>query len=105
MSKKCTPRKFPTHQKVVILKRHLLDKVPISDVCEEQTLQPSVFYKWQKDLFDNACEILDIKGRKRGADSQQKRLKELEKKLDQKNEVIAELMQEHIQLKKEFGEI
>ena len=105
MSKNCTRRKFPGHQKAGILKRHFLDKVPVPDLCEEQTLQPTLFYKWQKDLFDNAGEILDLKGRKRGLDSQQKKFKELEKRLEQKNEVIAELMQEHIQLKKVLGGI
>ena len=34
--------------KVAILKRHLLDKVPASDLCEEYGLQPTVFYRWQK---------------------------------------------------------
>jgi len=105
MSKSSSRRKFPSHQKVGILKRHFVDKVPVSDLCEQETLQPSLFYKWQKDLFDNASEILDLKGRKRSADSQQQQVRDLERKLEQKNEVIAELMQEHIKLKKECGEI
>jgi transposase len=40
-------------EKVAILKRHLLEKVPISQLWEENGLQPTVFYRWQKELFEN----------------------------------------------------
>ncbi len=33
-------------EKVAILRRHLLDKVPVSDLCEEHGLQPTVFYRY-----------------------------------------------------------
>jgi transposase len=36
---------FTTEQKVAILKRHMVDKVPVSDLCNEENLQPSVFYQ------------------------------------------------------------
>jgi transposase-like protein len=39
-------RHFTTEQKVAILKRHMIDKVPVSDLCNEFGLQPSVFYQW-----------------------------------------------------------
>jgi transposase-like protein len=39
-------RKYTTEQKVAILRRHLVDKVPISQLCEEYKLQPSVLYQW-----------------------------------------------------------
>lgn len=105
MSQKPIRRNFSIHEKVILLKRHLVDKIPVSNLCEQENIQPSIFYKWQKDLFDNASEILDLKARKRGADSQQRRFKDLQNKIEKKNEVIAELMGEHIKLKKEFGEI
>jgi len=46
-------RHFTTEQKVALLKRHLIDKVPVSDLCNEEELQPSVFYQWQRQLFEN----------------------------------------------------
>jgi transposase len=42
-------------EKVVILRRHLLDKVPVSDLCEEHGPQPTVFYRWQKEFFENGA--------------------------------------------------
>ena len=44
-------RSFTATQKTAILRRHLVDKIPISQVCEEEGIQPSLFYYWQKQLF------------------------------------------------------
>ena len=52
MSKK-KRRSYSANEKAVILRRHLADKVPVSELCEEYKLQPSVFYNWQRQLFDN----------------------------------------------------
>ena len=46
-------------EKAAILKRHYVDKVPISTLCDELGLQPSVFYHWQRDLFERAPQVLD----------------------------------------------
>ena len=42
-------------QKVAILRRHLLEQVPVSQLCEEYTIDPSQFYRWQKALFENGA--------------------------------------------------
>jgi transposase len=44
---------YTAKEKVAILRRHLLDQVPVSDLCEENGLQPTVFYRWQKEFFEN----------------------------------------------------
>ena len=50
-----TPRRhFSTGQKATILKRYLVDKVPISDLCDEFGIKPNQIYAWQKILFDHA---------------------------------------------------
>ena len=46
---------YTGEEKVAILRRHLLDKVPVSDLCDELGLQPTVFYRWQKEFFENAA--------------------------------------------------
>ena len=40
---------YAPEEKVAILRRHLLEKEPISKLCDEVGLQPTVFYRWQKD--------------------------------------------------------
>ena len=89
-------------QKVAILRRHLLEKEPISKLCDESGLQPTQFYRWQKEFFENGAAAFE---RKAGANHQagQERLAYLEKKLQTKDEVLAELMAEHVALKKSLG--
>ncbi len=97
-------KNYTPEEKVAILKRHLVDKVPVSDLCDELGLNPTVFYGWQKQLFENGAAAFE-KTRRRQADRRDQRIEKLEAKLAQKNEVLAELMQEHVQLKKELGEL
>src|SRR5579872_438974 len=92
---------YTAEEKVAILRRHLLDKVPVSDLCEELALQPTVFYRWQKEFFENGAAAFQTPERpRRQAEEKQKRIEFLEKKVQTKDEVLAELMAEHIALKK-----
>ncbi len=95
---------YTSQEKVVILKRHLIDRVPISDLCDEYHLQPTVFYRWQKDFFENGAVALE-KSSSRLKKAEQRRIQQLEAKIQTKNEVLSELMEEHIQLKKDLGEL
>ena len=99
-------RHFTGTEKVAILKRHLLDKVPISNLCDELQLYPNQVYAWLKEFFENGHTAFD-NGRKTKAveDAQQKKIEQLEAKLTRKNEVMAELMEAHTVLKKELGEL
>jgi transposase len=99
-------RHFSGAEKVAILKRHLLDKVPVSDLCDELQLYPNQVYAWLKEFFENGHAAFD-NGRKTKAveDAQHKKIEQLEAKLARKNEVMAELMEAHTLLKKELGEI
>ena len=97
-----TPRRhFTPHEKVAILKRHLLEKVPVSDLCDELGIAPNLFYRWQKEFFENGHVAFD-NGRKAKAaeDAKDKKIEQLQAKLQRKNEVLGELMEEHVQLKK-----
>jgi transposase-like protein len=97
-------KNYTPEEKVAILKRHLVEKVPVSDLCDELGLNPTVFYGWQKLFFENGAVALQ-KTRSRQVDRRDQKIERLEAKLAQKNEVLAELMQEHVQLKKELGEL
>ncbi len=98
-------RHFSGPEKVAALKRHLVDKVPVSDLCDELGIAPNLFYRWQKEFFENGHTAFD-NGRKAKAveDAKDKKIEQLEAKLQRKNEVLGELMEEHVQLKKELGE-
>jgi len=95
---------YTGEEKVAILRRHLLDKVPVSDLCDELGLQPTVFYRWQKEFFENGAAAFSGKSRP-DHQAEQQRIEFLEKKIQSKDEVLAELMAEHIALKKSLGEL
>jgi transposase len=99
------PRKhYTAEEKVAILRRHLLEQEPVSKLCDELGLQATVFYRWQKEFFENGAAAFQAQGR---ADhpAEQERIEYLEKKIQRKDEVLAELMAEHIALKKDLGEL
>ena len=97
-------RNFLGEEKMVVLRRHLVDKVAVSDVCDEAGIHPTLFYRWQKELFEYGAAAFG----RRGDDGQNRRLEEkvaaLRKRLTDKDEVIAEIMESHVRLKKSLGE-
>ncbi len=99
-------RHFADHEKVAILKRHLVDKVPVSDLCDELDLYPNQFYDWLKKFFENG-HLAFANGRKSRAseDAKDRKIEQLQDKLQRRDSVLAELMEEHTLLKKELGEL
>ena len=96
---------YTPEEKVLILKRHLTEGVAVSALCDEYNLQPKVFYDWQKQLFENAASAFIRGGTHGSSRKDQKRIQQLEQKLQKKNEVVSELMEEHVKLKKELGDL
>jgi len=99
-----TRRKFSPQEKVAILRRHLLEKVPVSDLCDELHLAPNLFYRWQKEFFENGAAAFE-----RDNNTQTRHLKDrveaLQTKLAHKDEVIAEIMESHVALRKTLGQV
>ena len=81
-----------------------MDKVPVSDLCEETGLRPTVFYRWQKEFFENgAAAFQSQECPHRQVEEKQKRIEFLEKKVQTKDEVPAELMAAHRVRKTSWG--
>jgi transposase len=99
-------KRYTAAEKVAILKRHLLEKVAVSELCEEKGIKPTVFYRWQKEFFEKGAAAFESQERPaRQVAEKQKRIEYLEKKVQTKDEVLAELMAEHVALKKNLGEL
>ena len=106
-------RRHPVDEKVAMWRRHLADKVPVSDLCDEHNVQPSVFYGWQRQVVGNLGAALEAGGKK--SDS---RTAELERQVEElkaqlakkdaviakKDAVIADVSEEYVALKKQLGE-
>ena len=103
-----TRRQFTVEQKVALLRRHLVDKTPVSEICNEEGLQPSLLYQWLRQVHDNlggalvaAAPAPEPSKRER---EQATKIAYLEARLAKKDGVIAEISAEYVQLKKELGE-
>jgi transposase-like protein len=96
-------RRFEAVEKVKIIREHLLEGKPLSEVCEKYGIAPTQFYQWQKMLFENGAAVFEPKKVSREYELETK-VKKLEKKLVKKDEVIGELVEHNISLKKSLGE-
>ncbi len=100
-------RQFTPEDKATILRRHLVDKVPVSDLCDEYHIQPSLVYLWQRQAFEHlATAFQDGRSRRaaqRSTASERERIAALEAKLAKKDAVIAEVSEEYLALKKKLG--
>jgi transposase-like protein len=105
MSKKRSRRHYTTEQKVEILRRHMVDKVPVSELCNELGLQPSVFYQWQRQVHENLAGALtaSVPGPSRREKELTAKVAQLEARLAKKDGVIAEIAAEYTLLKKQLG--
>jgi transposase len=103
---KTNRRKFSADQKVQILRQHLVEKAPISEVCDQNGIPPTQFYQWQKVFFENGAAAFEKSPNKRNdirTNKLEQKVSHLESKLAHKDEVIAEIMESHLQLKKKIG--
>ena len=92
--------------KVAIVRRHLVEGTTVSDLCDEMGIQPTQYYQWQKQFFENGEKAFERPNKHLAEKNQyQRKIQQLEQKIVEKNEGVAELLQEHVQLKKANGEL
>ena len=98
-------RHVTPQEKIVALKRHLLEGIPVSTICDELGIAPTLFYRWQKELFENGHTLFQNgRAAKAAEDANVQKIQQLEAKLQKKNEVMAELMEALTEEKKRNGE-
>jgi transposase-like protein len=95
-------RKFTSEEKVGLIRLHLVEHKPVSEICDEHQLNVNQFYTWQKLFFENGSAAFNVRKAPK-QDSRDKKIKSLEAKITNRDEGIAELMMEHVKLKKKFG--
>lgn len=106
-----TRRMFTSTQKAEVVRRHLKDQVPVSQLATELDVQPSQIHQWvqaalsQIERTFETPEKKPVRSAKKLEQLQQKRIHQLEQKLNLKNEVIAELMEENVKAKKLNGDL
>lgn len=97
-------RQYSGQEKVRLLKLHLVEGQPISQICDEHQIHPTLFYGWQKTFFENGASAFERAGRHRGSDTADRKVEQLEARLRRKDEVIAAVTEELVRTKKDLGE-
>ncbi|MCC6930463.1 MAG: transposase [Gemmatimonadaceae bacterium] len=100
-------RQFTPEEKATILRRHLVDKVPVSDLCDAYAIQPTLFYLWQRQAFEHLSAALQDGRSQRGISqagaAERARVAALEAKLAKKDALIAQVSEEYLALKRKLG--
>jgi len=107
MSRKSQKRRsFTASQKAEAVRKHLKEHVPVSQIADEMKVQPTMIHNWINSVLSQAEHAFQSpRSAKAKSSKQDEQLQALRQKLDAKNEVIAELMEENIRSKKESGEL
>jgi transposase len=107
MSSSSKRKNLTPDQKLAAVRERLMDKVPISEICEKYNCAPSNFYKWQSSVLNDTAEVLE---KKKNANLESRQLNnamvlisKLQKRLEEKNAAIAELVDDNIRLKKNLN--
>ena len=99
-------RSFSAADKAAAVRKHLVDKVPVSQIAEQMQVQPTLIHNWINAVMNQAERVFETpRAAKADQSKQDQTLTELRQKMIDKNEVIAELMEENIRSKKENGEL
>lgn len=102
MSQKIRRHHSP-QDKVRILRLHLLEGRAISEICDSEGIHPTQFYQWQKTFFENGAAAFERRLVSPAQNPDARKLAALESKLRSKDEVIAEIMEDLVRLKKSRG--
>jgi transposase-like protein len=96
-------RYFSPELKVKIIREHLIDGLPVSEVCEKHEIKPNQYFTWQKKFFERGAAAFQSKNNTRQQNVQKRKIDRLKKKLSEKDEIIAEVAEAFVTLKKDFG--
>ena len=93
-----------SQEKTAILREHLINKVPVSDLCDRHGLHPTLFYRWQKIMFEGMGSLFETR-----QDSEATKLRRenvaLKTKLAHKDTIIAQIVEDYVAVKKSLGEV
>lgn len=97
-------RQFSPQQKAAILREHLIDQIPVSDLCEKHGIGVPMFYRWQKQMFDVLPSLFQASTTAKSTRDVESEVRRLKERLAAKDSVIAEIMSDLIEAKKKSGE-
>lgn len=101
-TKKQSPRRWTAQQKLAILEEARQGGMQVSEVCRKHQIAPTLFYDWEKKMRKGALSELTARQTKPPgkARAPQRTLAEAEAEIARLKEVIAEIAEENLRVKK-----
>ena len=96
-------KRYTAEEKVKILREVLEGGKPISKVAESYGLHPNNIFNWRKQLFENGLQTFQIRRTDISNKAEERVISRLEEKIKHKDEIIAELAGELLELKKNYS--
>jgi transposase-like protein len=93
-------KKYTAEEKIKILREVLEEGKSISQVADKYGLHPNNIFNWRKQLFEGGLQTFQIKRTDISVKAEDRKISALEDKIKQKDEVIADLAEELLGLKK-----
>ena len=93
-------RSYTPEEKLRIVLEGLSGTIQISDLCKKYGIQSARYYYWKEELLNASKEIFGQRGRKADTDG---KIADREEEIQRLREVIAEITQENLALKKKIG--
>jgi transposase-like protein len=87
---------------MIVLREVLENKVQIGELSEKYSIHPNVIYSWKKTLFEKGEQLFEDKREKNNSKTEEK-ISRLEAKLKVRNDLISEIMEDNIRLKKKLN--
>lgn len=99
-------KRYNPQEKVKILLESFNKETTVTDICKKYNLHPNLYYQWKKELFENADSLFSDKRLKNKEKKELEKIKKLEEKLQFKDQLISEIVEENMIYKKKLnGEI
>jgi transposase len=92
-------KRMSSKEKMMILRELLENKVQIGELSEKYNIHPNVIYNWKKILFERG-EMLFEEKREKNNDKSEEKISRLQSKLNDRNSLISEILEDNIRLKK-----
>lgn len=97
-----TKKRYTSEEKIIILREHLENKIPISEIAEKYLVHPNALYQWKKQLYESSSGNIKSKHEAKNLNKAEKRIAELESLLAKREALITEIVQDNINLKKKL---
>jgi transposase len=93
-------KRYTSEEKVKILREVLEEGKAVSQAAEDHCVHPNLILNWRKQLFEGAPKAFEVRRSDIAGKAAERKAQALEGKLREKDEVIAELAREVLELKK-----